>query len=150
LEDTSVSSIWTPSGEYRPSEEPEGSGIAPPGGGAPPGPDDDAPVTAEELEAMRRLHEQLRATPAVDIVANHVVQLFQLAVIYLGASGAPEGEDADADEPVADLVQAGIVIDTMAAIVDGLGPRLGGHEETLREALTQLQLLWVEIADKST
>jgi hypothetical protein len=144
-----VSSIWTPSGEYRPQDEPEGSGTAPPGG-APPGPGDETPITAEELQAMRRLHEELRATPAVDIVANHVVQLFQLAVIYLGASGVPEGEDADVDEPVADLVQAGIVIDTMAAIVDGLGPRLGGHEETLRDALTQLQLLWVEIADKST
>jgi hypothetical protein len=47
-------------------------------------------------------------------------------------------------------VQASIVIDAMAAIVDGLGPRLGEHEHTLRDALTQLQLLWVEIADEST
>lgn len=99
---------------------------------------------------MQRLHEQLRATPAVDIVANHVVQLFQLAVIYLGANAVPDDDEQDAAEPVADLVQAGIVIDTMAAIVDGLGPRLGQHEQTLRDALTQLQLLWVEIADKST
>jgi hypothetical protein len=97
---------------------------------------------------MQRLHEQLRATPAVDIVANHVVQLFQLAVIYLGASAGPD--DDENEEPVADLVQAGVVIDTMAAIVDGLGPRLAQHEQTLRDALTQLQLLWVEIADKST
>jgi hypothetical protein len=143
-----VSSIWTPSGEYRPQDEPEGSGAAPPGDGAPPGAGDEAPITAEELAAMQRLHEQLRATPAVDIVANHVVQLFQLAVIYLGANAAPEGDEGV--EPVADLVQAGIVIDTMAAIVDGLGPRLAQHEQTLRDALTQLQLLWVEIADKST
>jgi hypothetical protein len=145
-----VSSIWTPSGEYRPQDEPEGAGSAPPGGGAPPGRDDDTPITAEELQAMQRLHEQLRATPAVDIVANHVVQLFQLAVIYLGANAVPDDDEQDAAEPVADLVQAGIVIDTMAAIVDGLGPRLGQHEQTLRDALTQLQLLWVEIADKST
>lgn len=95
---------------------------------------------------MRRLHEQLRATPAVDVVANHVVQLFQLALVYLGAGAAPE--DAVAG-PTADLVQAGIVIDTMAAIVDGLGARLSHHEQTLRDALTQLQLLWVEIADES-
>ena len=47
-------------------------------------------------------------------------------------------------------MQASIVIDTMAAIVDGLGPRLVEHEQTLRDALTQLQLLWVEIADEST
>ena len=144
-----MSSIWTPSGEYRPQDEPEGSGIArgggAAGGGAPPGPDDGPPITAEELEAMQRLHEQLRATPAVDIVANHVVQLFQLAVIYLGASAG--AVDPENNEPSADLVQAGIVIDTMAAIVDGLGPRLVQHEQTLRDALTQLQLLW--IADES-
>ena len=145
-EDTSVSSIWTPSGEYRPPEEPDGAPTTTPGGDAAATADEGAPVTAEELEAMRRLHEQLRATPAVDVVANHVVQLFQLALVYLGAGAAPE-ESATA--PAADLVQAAIVIDTMAAIVDGLGPRLDLHEQTLRDALTQLQLLWVEIADES-
>jgi hypothetical protein len=138
-----VSSIWTPSGEYRPQDEPPAPDPAAPGA---PAPDDGAAVTPEELEALRRLHEQLRATPAVDVVANHVVQLFQLALVYLGAGAAPD--DAVAG-PAADLVQAAIVIDTMAAIVDGLGPRLVQHEQTLRDALTQLQLLWVEIADES-
>ncbi|HEY5014711.1 MAG TPA: hypothetical protein VIK61_18650 [Acidimicrobiia bacterium] len=141
-----MSSIWTPSGEYRPPDEP----VGPEPAAAPPGGDDletGGEITPEELEAMRRLHEQLRATPAVDVVANHVVQLFQLALVYLGAGAAP---DDSAGPPVADLVQASIVIDTMAAIVDGLGPRLVQHEQTLRDALTQLQLLWVEIADEST
>jgi uncharacterized protein DUF1844 len=149
-----VSTIWTPSGEYRPDDEPkteppEAVGPDSPGsaGSGGSGGSGSPTVTPEELEAMRRLHEQLRATPAVDIVANHVVQLFQLALVYLGAGAAPE--DATAG-PAADLVQASIVIDTMAAIVDGLGPRLGEHEQTLRDALTQLQLLWVEIADESS
>jgi hypothetical protein len=143
-----VSSIWTPSGEYRPQEEPETPTAATGSAGPPEAqPEGGQPITPEELEAMRRLHEQLRATPAVDIVANHVVQLFQLALVYLGAGAAP---DEAATAPAADLVQASIVIDTMAAIVDGLGPRLGDHEQTLRDALTQLQLLWVEIADAST
>lgn len=138
-----MSTIWTPSGEYQPPEEPrEAESEA----AEPRSADDGAPVTAEELEALRRLHEQLRSTPAVDIVANHVVQLFQLALVYLGAGAAP---DEAVSAPSADLVQAGIVIDTMAAIVDGLGPRLVQHEQTLRDALTQLQLLWVEIADES-
>jgi Domain of unknown function (DUF1844) len=141
-----VSSIWTPSGEYRPSGEGDGPGAgggdAPPDSPLAPGPD----VSDEELEALRRVHEQLRATPAVDIVANHVVQLSQLALVYLGAGGAPAEAEA---APVADLVQASLVIDTMAAIVDGLGPRLAEHEQTLRDALSQLQLVWVEIADQS-
>jgi hypothetical protein len=140
-----VSSIWTPSGEYRPDDEPAAPESARttdvadggPGGGQ---------ISPEELEAMGRLHDQLRATPAIDVVANHVVQLFQLALVYLGAGvGGNEAGGA----PAADLVQASIVVDTMAAIVDGLGPRLGDHEQTLRDALTQLQLLWVEIADES-
>jgi len=141
-----VSSIWTPSGEYRPQGDDDGPGAGGDYTGSEParaaGPD----VSEEELEALRRVHEQLRATPAIDVVANHVVQLFQLALVYLGAGGAPAGTD---EAPVADLVQASLVIDTMAAIVDGLGPRLAEHEETLRDALSQLQLLWVEIADHS-
>jgi hypothetical protein len=144
-----VSSIWTPSGEYQPHEEPDGPVPAAAPDDGPPAADPRAegePITPEELEAMRRLHEQLRATPAIDVIANHVVQLFQLALVYLGAGAAPAEGDPP---PAADLVQASIVIDTMAAIVDGLGPRLVDHEDTLRDALTQLQLLWVEIADES-
>jgi hypothetical protein len=144
-----VSSIWTPSGEYRPDDEPADAGSPPVGDapGAGQGADPGGDISPEELEAMGRLHDQLRATPAIDVVANHVVQLFQLALVYLGAGVG--GTDEASGAPVADLVQASIVIDTMAAIVDGLGPRLGEHEQTLRDALTQLQLLWVEIADES-
>jgi hypothetical protein len=144
-----VSSIWTPSGEYRPSDEPDGPAPAASAGGNAEGverPGEGGDITPEEMEALGRLHEQLRATPAIDVVANHVVQLFQLALVYLGAGAGPA--DAVA-APAADLVQASIVIDAMAAIVDGLGPRLAQHEQTLRDALTQLQLLWVEIADES-
>ena len=140
-----MSSIWTPSGEYRPKDEPAGP-EAPGAPGPDDGRDEGTAITADELEALRRVHEQLRATPAIDVVANHVVQLFQLALVYLGAGG---GDREGAAAPAADLVQASIVIDTMAAIVDGLGERLGDHEQTLRDALTQLQLLWVEIADES-
>ena len=35
---------------------------------------------------MRQVQAQIRATPAVDIVANHVVQLFELALVYLGVA----------------------------------------------------------------
>jgi hypothetical protein len=154
-EDTSVSSIWTPSGEYQPNDEPDGAPAGPPagadsgdpGGAGGRGGPGEGDITPEELEAMGRLHDQLRATPAIDVVANHVVQLFQLALVYLGAGVG--GADEASGAPMADLVQASIVVDAMAAIVDGLGPRLGDHEQTLRDALTQLQLLWVEIADES-
>ena len=140
-----MSSLWTPSGEYQPREGGDGPDTGDPGARSVPAEFGAPEVSDEELEALRRVHEQLRATPAVDVVANHVVQLFQLALVYLGAGGASMGGEA----PVADLVQASLVIDTMAAIVDGLGPRLAEHEQTLRDALSQLQMLWVEIADHS-
>jgi hypothetical protein len=40
-----------------------------------------------------------------------------------------------------------VAIDAMRALVDGLGPRLAEHEPTLRDALSQIQLLYVRVAD---
>jgi hypothetical protein len=145
-QDTSVGTIWTPSGEYEPRAEPAAADPA--------RPDLDEPslatehateITAEELEALRAVHDQLRATPAADVVANHVIQLFQLAVIYLGL-GTPPDEAGRSPRP--DLAQAGFVIDTMAMVVDGMGERFGDHEQTLRDALAQLQLAYVQIAEQ--
>ena len=146
-----MSTLWTPSGEHRPSEEPPAAGSATPSqdsvrgdappADAPPGADEFSP---EELQAVRRLHDELRATPAVDVIANHAVQLFQLALIHLGVATPP---DETGRPPVADLANAGLAIDAMAALVDGLGSRLGDHETPLRDGLSQLQVLFVRIAD---
>ena len=149
-----MSTIWTPSGEYEPREEPgaapahdhghdhghDHAGAHPPHG--PPGEPPD--LSPEELEAVRRLHQELRTTPAVDVIANHAVQLFQLALVYLGVATPP---DAEGRPPLADLANAGVVVDAMAALVDGLGERLGDHEGPLRDGLSQLQVLYVRIAD---
>ena len=116
-----MSSIWTPSGEYRPQDEPDGLRDRARRAAAPPGPGDDGRRSRpRSSRPCGELHEQLRATPAVDIVANHVVQLFQLALVYLGRGRRRPTTTGAA--PGADLVPAGLVIDAMAAIVDGLGP----------------------------
>jgi hypothetical protein len=142
-----MSSIWTPGGEHRlPDDDPRAGAAAP----APaPGPEleDDpggVPVSAEELEAIREVQAQIRATPAIDIVANHAVQLFELSLVYMGVASPP---DAQGRVPSADLVQAGVAIDAMAALVDGLGARFSEHEQTLRDALSQIQMLYVQVAD---
>jgi hypothetical protein len=116
--------LWTPSGEHRP-EQSEPSQPA-----GPAGPEAD-PELAEEFE---RLREQLAATPVADIVANHAVGLWQLAIVHL----APE-----AGEP-ARLDQARLAIDAMAALVEGLEGRLGENEVPLRDALAQLRLAYVQ------
>jgi len=146
-----MSTLWTPSGEYEPTREPPdattpsahpGDADAPPAGAAPP-PDQLSP---EELQAVRRLHSELRSTAAADVVANHAVQIFQLALIYLGVATPP---DEDGRPPVADLTNAGFAIDAMAALVDGLGPRLAEHEAPLRDGISQLHMLFARIADHS-
>ena len=94
----------------------------------------------EELEAeMRRARDELTSVPVADIIANHAVGLWQLAVLHLtpepGADGSVEPH----------LQEAGLAIDAFAALVEGLGDRLEPHAEAMREALTQLRLAFVEV-----
>jgi hypothetical protein len=131
-----VSSLWTPSGG-----DPEPS----PG----PGPGDeydealDAPMNTgaapdEEAVAdeLRRVRAELAGTAVADLVANHAIGLWQLAVLHL----TPEpGVPVRLDE-------AGLAIDAMAALVDGLGDRLGQNAEPLRDALSQLRMAFVQVS----
>lgn len=122
-----MSTLWTPGGEHEP-EEPERAAPQTEGGAG--GPDDEA-----AREQLRQLREQLAATPVADIVANHAIGLWELALLHLSAE---EGTGPDLDE-------AQLAIDGVAALVEGLGDRLGRHHEPLREALAQLRLAFVEV-----
>ncbi len=122
-----MSTLWTPSGEHEPEAE---SSSGPAEAGAP-GPD---PELAEELDQLR---EQLAATPVADILANHAVGLWQLAIVHL----APEAQTP----PRVD--EARLAIDAMAALVEGLGDRLGEHEAPLRDALAQLRIAYVQVTE---
>jgi hypothetical protein len=97
--------------------------------------------TVEELEEMQRARAELAAVPVADIVANHAVGLWQLAILHLMPEPGPEGEPGPPR-----LAEAGLAIDALAALVEGLGGRLAPHDEALREALTQLRLAYVEVA----
>lgn len=125
-----MSTLWTPGGE----QEPPPQGAAAQAPGAESGAAGD--VTDEQArEQLRQLREQLAATPVADIVANHAIGLWELALLHLSP--------AEGDTP--DLEQAQLAIDGVASLVEGLGDRLGRHEEPLREALRQLRLAFVEI-----
>ena len=126
-----MSSLWTPSGEHSPPPERDAPGGPP----AAPGEEVDEAALAEEL---RRVRAELAATPVADIIANHAVGLWQLAVLHL----TPEGDEAP------DLEQASLAIDAMAALVEGLGDRLGTNAEPLRDALSQLRLAFVQVRDR--
>ena len=103
-----------------------------------------AAPTNEEIEALRAVHAKLVATPVEDVVANHALGIWQLALVHLGVITPP---DADGRPPEPNLVAAGFAIDALAALVDGLGDRLGAHEPVLRDALTQAQMLFVDVSD---
>lgn len=152
-----MSSLWTPGGEHRvpptPGEPPAGQstgggGAAPatesgrtPGGGEG-GPAPTRPRRASEPEdreldeEMRQLADQLLATPAADVVANHCYGMFELAALHLGAR-PPQ------------LAEARVAIDALAAVVEALGDRLGEAAPTLRDALAQIRLAYVQIATAS-
>jgi hypothetical protein len=121
-----VSGLWTPGGD-EPSEPP-------------PAPE----PSEEELAALRELHARLAATPVADVIVNHAIGIWQLALVHLGVVTPP---DATGARPAANLAAAGLAIDALTALVDGLAGRLGEGEEMLRDALGQVQMLYVEVAE---
>jgi hypothetical protein len=125
--DISVSSIWTPSGEHRPDPEEET------------GPPDVEPDEAAVAAELRRVRAELARTPVVDLVANHAVGLWQLAVLHL----MPDGDEPPSFE------EAALAIDALASLVEGLDDRLARHAEPLRDALAQLRVAYVEIQERA-
>ena len=132
-----MSSLWTPSGEHFPKKEGDDAASPPPGQPGDTnvtGPSPEAPLTEEqaaaqaEVDAMRA---QLAHTPAEVVVANHCYGLFELAAIYLSQ-----------DPPM--LFQARLAIDGLGFLLNGLKGRLGEAEPALFEALSQLQLAFVQ------
>ncbi len=128
-----MSTIWTPSGE-RPirREEP-----AEPASSQPTAPRREPPggreeLTEEEAAALQaQVQRELLEAPAALVVANHCIGLFQLAALHL-----------DQERPR--IEEARVAIDAMAAVVERLGARLGENEKPLRDALTNLQMAFLE------
>ena len=72
----------------------------------------------------------LRSTPVETVLGNHFFVLLQLAAIHLGQSPP-------------DLAAAQLVIDTIAAMLNAGGERLGEHVGLYRSALAEVQQLYV-------
>lgn len=98
-------------------------------------PDDDqaTAIEAAEIEAaMAEARSRLAQVPAEVVVVNHVMGLYELGAIHLSSS-------------TPDLVSASLAIDAMAAIVDGLGDRLGDDAQTMRDALSNIRMAYVGV-----
>jgi hypothetical protein len=137
-----MSTIWTPGGEYvpKPSPSQEEPRPAPP----PPGPGGPGPAgrqpSPEEIEAAMAEARAVLATPVLDHLAAHAMGLFELAALHL------ERQAATGEPP--DLAEATLAIDAMAALVEGLGERLGKYRASLAEALAQLRLAYVQASNR--
>jgi len=139
-----VSSLWTPGGERPVPPRDQGANAA---GDADTDSDIDdeldplseAGIDREQAEALARemaeVRRQLAEVPAAQVVANHAMGLFELAAIHL-------------NQPSPNLVESALAIDGMAALVEGLGGRLGEAESPLRDALAQIRLAFVEIRSR--
>ncbi len=89
----------------------------------------DPAAIEEELEDTKRRVAQV---PAVQVVANHAMGLFELGAIHLSAQPP-------------NLVDAALSIDALACLVEGLGDRLGENAQVLRDALQQIRLAFVQV-----
>jgi len=127
-------SLWTPGGEHpvdRSDERtpPTGEGI---GGAEELGPEDRAraEAVAEEMAAVR---QQLVEAPVAVVVANHAMGLYELAAIHL-------------QQQPPNLAEAQVAIDAYTGLIEAVGDRMGPDGVTLRDALAQLRLAYVQIA----
>jgi hypothetical protein len=83
-------------------------------------------------QAMEETRRRLAEVPAEVVITNHVMGLYELAAIHLSASPP-------------DLRQGALAIDAVACLVDGLGDRLGDEATTMRDALNNIRLAFVQI-----
>lgn len=137
-----MSSLWTPGGEHRVSPDTEPGSQAQPDDGVDVDlgvdldvdlDDPELAAAAEELQAeLAAARQRVAEAPAAQIVANHAMGLFELAAIHL-SSQPPH------------LSEAALAIDALGALVDGLGDRLGQATPTLRDALAQIRLAFVQV-----
>lgn len=141
-------SLWTPGGEV-PVErskpgQPASGGPGPVDDGAAgyvggPSLDDLSPEERAQAEEMIRqmaeVQRQLAGTPAAQLVANHAMGLYEVAAIKLS------------QEPPM-LAEAKVAIDALVAIMDAVGDRLGEDNAPLQQAMSQLQLAFVELKSR--
>ena len=138
-------SLWTPDGEHEVNKEQpqvdeqrvhESEDI-----NDVPGFEDLTPEQQEQAKAMAaelaEARQRLAETPAAEVIANHVMGIYELAAIHL--SSQPPGLD-----------EAKVAIDAMTAILSSLDSRLGQNEAVLKDALSQIQMAFVQISDSAT
>lgn len=94
--------------------------------------EDTESVVEDAQKALNEARARLAEVPAETVVVNHVMGLYELAAIHLGAIPPRLGE-------------ASLAIDAVGCLVEGLGDRLGPESSTLTAALANIRLAFVQI-----
>jgi len=121
-----MSSLWTPGGEVPVGREREQPGPTP----------EDAPPAPDDARMAAELERYLLEAPADQVVLQHAAGLYELAALHLS-------------QPEPRLADARLAIDALRGLVEGVGDRLGDGGRQLRDLLPQLQMAFVQIADRS-
>ena len=134
-----MSTIWTPSGEYVPREEPpkQPAPPPPPAGGAPGEGREPSPA---EIQAALEQARAVLGTPVIEHIGGHAMAMFELAALHLEREAATGGQEKP------DLAEASLAIDAMAALVEGLGDKLQPYRTQLENALNQLRMAFVQVS----
>jgi hypothetical protein len=90
---------------------------------------------AEAEAAIAEARQRLAEVPAEVVVTNHVMGLYELAAIHL--SSTPP-----------DFHAASLAIDAVGFLVDGLGDRLGAEHATMRDALGNIRIAFVNLKNQ--
>ena len=98
--------------------------------------DDDSTALSDAQEALEQARRRIAEVPAQVVVVNHLMGLYELAAIHL--SSVPPKLD-----------EASLAIDALAALVEKLGDRLGEETVTMRDALSNIQMVYVQMTSRA-
>lgn len=87
------------------------------------------------LEELNRVREEMVRVPAAEIVANHLMGIYELGAIHL-AENPPN------------FAEATIAIEALRAVLERLEGRFADAEPVLRQALAQLQQTFVALKNQ--
>ena len=97
--------------------------------------DDDSTALSDAQDALEDARRRIAEVPAQVVVVNHLMGLYELAAIHL-SSVSPK------------LDEASLAIDALAALVERLGDRLGEETATMRDALSNIQMVYVQMKSR--
>ena len=97
----------------------------------------DDTIADDTMAALDDARTRIASVPAEVVVVNHAMGLYELAAIHLSAT-PPR------------LADAALAIDAVACLVEGLEGRLGEEQSTLKMALDNIRIAFVQIKDATS